>query len=154
MPPLCIAADASTSVDGYALIMRGDRTLPMDTLYATMPMIAVDTPSAYGHALSRPVSPDTSEEELYTSFEQAISDRVTALNIRLQRITRASGPAPALAPSSSSSRMACVQAPVKTTGQLRPRPRSWQPLLLLSSLALMFLLLGFDIMGLLVLHLH
>ena len=152
MPPLCIAAHASAWADGYDLFMRGNRTLPMDTLYATMPMIAVDAPSAYGHALSRPVSPDTSEEELYTSFEQAISDRVTALNIRLQRITRASGPAPALAPSSSCPHT--VQAPMKTTGQLRPRPRSWQCLLLLSSLALMFLLLGFDIMGLLVLYLH
>lgn len=154
MSPQCITvgAPASACADVYDLFMRGNSTLLMDNMYATIPMIAIEAQSACSYALFRPVRPDTTEEELHTSFEQAISDRVTALNSRLQRITRSTGPAPALAPFSSCSLRA--QGHTKTASHPRSRLLDWQRPLLLGSLALMFLLLGFDLMGLLVLSLH
>jgi ferric-dicitrate binding protein FerR (iron transport regulator) len=119
----------------------------MNNIYATIPMIAVEAQSARAYALSRPVSPDTGEEELHTSFEQAISDRLLALNSRLQRITRSTDPAFALpAPR--------LQAQAEAATHSQARRLHWQHPLLLASLALMFLLLGFDVMGLLVLYLH
>ena len=152
MPPQCITAGARASASAavYDLFMRGDRTLLMDNIYATIPMIAIEAQSTCFQAFSRLVCPDTAEEELHTSFEQAISDRLLALNSRLQRITRITDPA--LAPSSS-----CpphVQAETKAPEYSHPRGLSWQRPLLFASLALMFLLLGFDMMGLLVLCLH
>ncbi len=144
MVPQCITAGVPTApVDRYDLFMRGERTLPMNNIYATIPMIAVEAQSA--RALSRPVSPDTGEEELHTSFEQAISDRLLALNSRLQRITRSTDPA--FAPPA-----ARLQAEAARHSQTRRL--HWRHPLLLASLALMFLLLGFDVMGLLVLYLH
>src|SRR5579885_382607 len=148
MVPQCITTGAvGAPVDRYDLFMRGDRTLPMNTIYATIPMIAVEAQSARAHALSRPVSPDTGEEELHTSFEQAISDRLLALNSRLQRITRSTDPA--FAPPSL-----WLQTQADPARHARARRLHWQHPLLLASLALMFLLLGFDVMGLLVLYLH
>src|SRR5579884_1012264 len=146
MVPQCITAGVPTApVDRYDLFMRGERTLPMNNIYATIPMIAVEAQSA--RALSRPVSPDTGEEELHTSFEQAISDRLLALNSRLQRITRSTDPA--FAPPSL-----WLQTQAEPTRHGRTRRLHWQQRMLLASLALMFLLLGFDLMGLLVLYLH
>ncbi len=152
MVPQCITTGAvGAPVDRYDLFMRGDRTLPMNTIYATIPMIAVEAQSARAHALSRPVSPDTGEEELHTSFEQAISDRLLALNSRLQRITRSTDPA--FAPPSPGLQ-ARARAHAEAARHSQARRMNWHHPLLLANLALMFLLLGFDVMGLLVLYLH
>src|SRR5579884_1820905 len=150
MVPQCITAGVPTApVDRYDLFMRGERTLPMNNIYATIPMIAVEAQSA--RALSRPVSPDTGEEELHTSFEQAISDRLLALNSRLQRITRSTDPA--FAPPSPGLQ-ARARAHAEAARHSQARRMNWHHPLLLANLALMFLLLGFDVMGLLVLYLH
>lgn len=143
MAPQCTTAGASAVADVYDLFMRGDNTLPMNNIYATIPMIAVEAQPA----LSRPVCPDTGEEELHTSFEQAISDRLFAFNSRLQRITRSSDPA--FAPPSL-----WLQTQAEAARHARARRLHWQHPLLLANLVLMFLLLGFDVMGLLVLYLH
>jgi hypothetical protein len=143
MVPQCITTGASASAGVYDLFMRGDSTLLMNNIYATIPMIAVEAQFAF----SRPVCPDTGEEELHTSFEQAISDRLLALNSRLQRITRSTDPA--FAPPSL-----WLQTQADPARHARARRLHWQHPLLLASLALMFLLLGFDVMGLLVLYLH
>jgi hypothetical protein len=148
MLPQCItnAATTSTLTRKHELFIRGNNTLLADNTYATIPMLAVEVQSA----LSRPVSTDTSEEELYASFEQAISDRVAAINSKLQRITRHTGPA--LVPGSPCllQKRACTKT-ARNPLQFLAR---WQRLLQLCCLALMFLLIGFDLMGLLVLYLH
>jgi NH3-dependent NAD+ synthetase len=109
-----------------------------EDMYATAPM-----------ALLRPAYRQSDEEELHTSFEEAISDRVLAVNRQLQRLSGA----------------------LTSTRQVQPQTGSWlkkQVLALHSSsfekvcpkgilfaaLALMLLMVGFDLMGLLVLHMH
>src|SRR5579885_3727716 len=141
MVPQCITTGASASAGVYDLFMRGDSTLPMNNIYATIPMIAVEAQFAF----SRPVCPDTGEEELHTSFEQAISDRLLALNSRLQRITRSTDPA--FAPPSPGLQ-ARARAHAEAARHSQARRMNWHHPLLLANLALMFLLLGFDVMGL------
>ncbi len=64
---------AGTEVDMHCL--SADTPVPED-LYATV---------AIAHA--RPVYRRSDEEELYISFEEAISDRVLAVNRQLQRLS-------------------------------------------------------------------
>src|SRR5205807_1667985 len=98
------------------------------------------------------------EEELHTSFEHAISDRLITVNKKLSLI---SGPltdpervhlqiTQKLVHSHS---MPNVGVTADSTPHASMKGR-WRRSLLLFSLALMFLLVGFDIMGLLVLHAH
>ncbi len=110
-------------------------TIPEDQ-YATVPIKAVRTFC------------QDNEEELHTSFEEAISDRVLAVNKQLRRLSGS----------------------LINTGPLQPQtdalvthsdhPRSsflgglWQRGILIAGLALMLLMVGFDLMGLLVLHLR
>lgn len=117
--------------------ITADMPAPED-MYATAPMALLQ--SAYRQ-------PD--EEELHTSFEEAISDRVLAVNRQLQRLS----------------------GTLTSTRQVQPQTRSWlkkQVLTLRSSsfakawpkgilfadLALILLMAGFDLMGLLVLHMR
>ena len=126
---------AGTELDMYCL--SADTPVPED-LYATV---------AIAHA--RPAYRRSDEEELYISFEEAISDRVLAVNRQLQRLS----------------------GTLTSTRQVQPQTGSWlkkQVLALHSSsfekvcpkgilfaaLALMLLMVGFDLMGLLVLHMH
>src|SRR5947209_19455671 len=60
-------------LDDYAI--QTDN-LPVEDSYATVPMIAV-----------QPLFQRPDEEELYTSFEEAISDRLLAVQQRLSRIS-------------------------------------------------------------------
>ncbi len=93
-----------------------------------------------------------SEEELHSDFEQAISQRVSALNVHLQRLNSRShdvycetGP---LQPS-------CVylQA-IHAVTQTRPAYTGAQKIAIFACFAFIFMLLGFNLMGLLVLHIH
>jgi hypothetical protein len=101
-----------------------------DESYATAPM-AVVRPASFG------------EEELHTLFESAISSRLLAMREQMDRI---SGPLPYTQSRSYDTDV----LPVVTK-----RPfvfhRSWQRTLLYTSLALMLTMIGFDVMGLLVL---
>jgi hypothetical protein len=101
------------------------------------------------------------EEELHTSFEQAISDRLIGVNRQLSLI---SGPLTdperahllvtrqlnqsSLMPNIEAAAPSVAHASTKGLGS------AWQRSLIMVSLALMFLLVGFDLMGLLVLHAH
>jgi len=103
--------------------------------FATTPIITVLPALAYEQ-------PD--EEELYTSFEQAISDRVLAISKQLSRI---SGP---LVNSQ------VVRSVKQQNDRLNPTFLSlaWKQCILYMSLAMMFLLVGFDLMGMLMLYRH
>lgn len=121
--------------------------------FATTPMLP---------AIPTYQTPD--EEELHTSFEHAISGRLIAVNRRLSLV---SGPL-----TTSEQVHLQITKPLQQTyvaanaTNHKPTPRStdhantkwlettWQRTVLLASVALIFLLAGFDIMGLLVLHAH
>jgi hypothetical protein len=146
---LCMATDAE--LDNYTV--QTDN-LSVEDNYATIPMVAI-----------RPLYQQTDEEELYTSFEEAISDRLVALRGRLSRLSDPALSAqglqydmnPCLSPQSKDlSAYATIPLPAVTND--KPRPvllgTSWQHIVILASLALMCILIGFDLMGLLVLHMR
>lgn len=81
------------------------------------------------------------EEEAYTSFEAAISDRVLALK---ERRLNASGNTP-----SAMDRFVSMAASAWRKGY---STRIWQRGLLLVGMALVLMLAGFDLMGVLVLY--
>lgn len=105
--------------------------------YATSPMAAV-----------RPASLDE-EEELHTLFEAAISDRLLAMREQMDRI---SGPLPYNQQRRYETDMLPVieKQPERTDAFQNP----WQRAILYGSLGLMLAMLGFDLMGLLVLYAH
>ena len=87
------------------------------------------------------------EEQAYTSFEAAISNRVLALkdrHISAYMGTRASG--------SVTSGVHKLANMATTTWHKVCSRRAWWRGLLLAGLALMLMLVGFDLMGLLVLY--
>jgi hypothetical protein len=91
-----------------------------------------------------------SEEELHTSFEQAISRRTSELHERLSRYSY-----PAL--SAQSGRFVEINTTANDPAiqsKSKAAKTGWQRFVILSGLALMFMLIGFDLMGLLVLHMH
>jgi hypothetical protein len=109
---------------------------PLQNDYSTTPMPAL--------TISR--LPD--EEELYTSFEAAISQRASAIQERLHRMQSLKLPdTGSLLPDPSISG-------VRPSARLFKGKRPWQRYIVFIALALMFTLLGFDLMGLLVLSLH
>jgi len=134
---LCIATDVE--LNSYELYGQNDA-------YATTPMATVTR---------MPQAID--EEVLYTSFEEAISDRVVALHGRLSRLSN-----PQLQVECSSQTSGLIEN--MSTSILSEQKgydtqrslfgRGWQLGLMWCCLALMFTLLGFDLMGLLVLHAH
>lgn len=87
------------------------------------------------------------EEELHTAFEQAISGRVTAMHERLSRLNSAQ---------LLSQRTLRDTDPLLTFGMSRTRSRrtrkNFQRYVIFIGFALMCMLIGFDVMGLLVLH--
>lgn len=125
-------------------------TSMMEDWFATMPALPV---------VSSQELPD--EEELHTSFEQAISDRLISVNRQLSLM---SGPLTdperahllttkqinqsSFMPNIEAAAPSVVHASTKEPGSV------WQRSLLMVSFALLFLLVGFDLMGLLVLHAH
>jgi hypothetical protein len=119
----------------------------VEDTYATSPLITIN-----------PIFRQVDEEELHTSFEKAISDRLVALNGRLSRISD---------PSLSTSGVESITRPILQKA-LAVSPKEMpkktrlpffftgrqQLGILLGCFALLCLLLGFDLMGLLVLFLH
>lgn len=131
-----------------------DSSVAEDT-FATQPLIAV-----------QPAFQQSDEEELYTSFEQAISDRLIAVNRQLSLL---SGPL-VLDHYTTAIHEGRVPAPTCQLPQkngvvahqrgdeaslMDTRPLFNTPLqraIISGSLALMLVMAGFDLMGLLVLH--
>lgn len=146
---LCIATDAE--LDNYTV--QTDNLSVEDT-YATIPMVAI-----------RPLYQQTDEEELYTSFEEAISDRLVALRGRLSHLSDPVLSAQELQRDTNSclspqtrDLSAYATMPLPAVINDNPRPvllgTNWQHIVILASLALMCILIGFDLMGLLVLHMR
>jgi hypothetical protein len=111
-------------------------TVTPEDMYATTPLVVV-----------RPTYTQPNEEELHTSFEEAISDRVLAVNRQLRHL------------SIPLTDCLDVQSPARTPVKLqsllarltRPGYASRQALLYVA-IALMLVMVGFDLMGLLVLQ--
>ena len=100
-----------------------------------------------------------SEEELYTLFEQAMSDRLLALGARLSRssesLTTPSEMADQKARATSVESFPSTMPLKLHAGTLWTlMSTGWQRALTQVSLALMLVMIGFDLMGLLVLHMH
>lgn len=118
--------------------------LIVEDMNATVPMAAV-----------QPAYQPPDEEELHTSFEEAISDRLVALHWRLKHLSTTSSlyyTHDTIMPSTRP----FVNTPVTQTATC-PHSRFgniWQRGIIFSGLALMFTLLGFDLMGLLMLHMR
>jgi hypothetical protein len=154
----CLTTDATLKANVLSIgsTMTGDLIADasiIEDCFATTPALP---------AVSTRQVPD--EEELHTSFEHAISGRLIAVNRRLSLI---SGPLT----NSEQEHFQVTSAPQLTSiaaneSNHQPLPGStnqanikrpeinWQLTILLASLALMFLLAGYDIMGLLVLLAH
>jgi hypothetical protein len=112
-----------------------DRVTPEDR-YSTTPM-----------AIMSSIYRQPNEEELHTSFEEAISDRVLAVNRQLSRL------------SGTLTNNSFVQSQMNMTAKQHSRAfRSTLPGLaarrsiLFLAIAFMLVMAGFDLMGLLVLH--
>jgi hypothetical protein len=130
-----------------------------DDCFATMPEMAAI-------ALDKPVLQPIDEEELHTSFEQAISSRLLAVNRQLDRISgplSISGQLPptgSLCPTRSLNQTIAPVAPAVLTNQPEKKhffafaSNTWQRAMIFSSLTLMSMMAGFDVMGLLILHVH
>lgn len=120
-----------------------------EDVYATEPMVAI-----------RPLFQRDDEEALHTSFEEAISDRVMAIQLRLSRLSN---------PSLTAERVHRVRHttnPMAYTPRVQIQHKQEQPVemahpsifgtlrqrVLLGCFGLSCMFIGFDIMGLLILH--
>jgi NH3-dependent NAD+ synthetase len=116
--------------------ITADMPAPED-MYATAPM-----------ALLQPAYRQ-SDEELHTSFEEAISDRVLAVNRQLQRLSGTLTSTRQVQPQTSSWLKKQVLALRSSSFE-----KAWPQGILFAALALILLMAGFDLMGLLVLHMR
>jgi hypothetical protein len=118
--------------------------------FATMPELTAIK-------FDQPAMQPFDEEELHTSFEQAISDRLLIVGRQLDSI---SGPLHNSRPLFTTNLLNQCAAPATSSKQpVKPRRftfavNSWQRAIIISSLTLLSMMAGFDIMGLLMLHLH
>ena len=110
-------------------------TSASEDMYSTTPLIVM-----------RSIYRQPNEDELHSSFEEAISDRVLALNKQLRRL---SVPLFDNIPVQSSM-YSHVELPVKPTHFTLLSSGSRQVMLLIT-IAFMLLMVGFDVMGLLIL---
>jgi hypothetical protein len=104
--------------------------------YATAPMAAV-----------LPAYQPPSDEELHSSFEEAISSRLSEVHVRLTRLDSISHPTTLFYRSTE-------PLPSSKRQLLHGLQADGRKLLLHLGLGLIFMLSGFDLMGLLVLHAH
>jgi hypothetical protein len=140
-----LMADADPTIDRFDT--RSD-TSQLEDGFATMPEM--------------PAYQQPNEEELHTSFEAAISNRACLLN---RQLSLKSGPLtytnvqPTTEPLHPSNALA---KSIDIPGQPQPEitfssshsGNVWQRTIIFACSALMFMLIGFDMMGLLVLHAH
>lgn len=142
MKSCVIESSVETQVD---LDCMPAHVLLEDDFFATVPVSVVRSASGKRHAVE-------DEEELYTSFEKAISERVAAVSRQLSRLPHATTgarlPALGVCPVRSSgcgTLWSMILARVSHFWEARRHA------LTLLCLSLNLLLLGFDCMGLLVL---
>ena len=110
-------------------------TVAFEDVYSTTPLITM-----------RSMYRQPNEEELHSSFEEAISDRVFALNKQLRHLN-----VPLIDSLPAQSLMRdVVELPSDPAFFTLLRSRSWRVMLLIA-IAFMLMMVGFDFMGLLVL---
>lgn len=148
-----------STLDMITDIELDDYTVQTDDLsvednYATTPMVAIQPLYEY---------PD--EEEFYASFEKAISDRLLAVQERLSRISTPMlstqevqcDTHPYESPRTETLQPVCAPMPlVVSRGESRLSlfGIDWQRVVIFACFTLMCILIGFDLMGLLVLHMR
>lgn len=131
MTSCILERSAETELDLRCLSLS---SLLDDEYFATQPMLALPSQST---------SRAENEDELYTSFEQAISERVTRISRQLSELPLATHSRP----------LTSETQPLATCGDSLPHQPLWsarQRILALSCLSLSLVLAGFDLMGLLV----
>jgi hypothetical protein len=108
------------------------------------------------------------EEELHTSFEEAISDRLLALHSRLSRLSNPTltvqnaerntdavlSTTTSIRNTTSAKKFAQIIAAPDRLENVSYPTLAWKRTTIFACSATMFLLLGFDLMGFLVLHMH
>jgi hypothetical protein len=110
-------------------------TAASEDMYSTTPLITI-----------RPLYRQPNEDELHSSFEEAISERVIALNKQLRYL---SDP---LMDNVSGQSSLCSAVKLQSNPTRFPLLRpGLRQLMLLTALAFMLIMVGFDLMGLLVL---
>ena len=138
----CLTADSELNACFDTLTFRTDTWQTQDR-FATMPVLAVV-----------PAYQPSSEEELHTSFEEAISKRSSA---RHRQLSHPSLSTENMYRSDRITSMYTTQnsaaVPKQSRMQLLPSS-TWQRYMVLAGLALIFMLIGFDLMGLLILHMR
>jgi hypothetical protein len=106
-------------------------------------------------AVVQPAFQFQGEEELHTSFEQAISDRVLAVNRQLNRL---SGPITGVRyvqPDTDDlvhPDIPTMIVPSPAVANPAHHENVWQPIVLMICLCLILVMLGFDLMGVLLLY--
>ena len=109
-----------------------------EDIYSTTPL-----------TITRSLYRQSNEEELHSSFEEAISDRVLVLNRQLRRLSiPLTENLSVQSPSSSVVKMQGLSARLTSLG------RASRQTMLSLAIAFMLVMVGFDIMGLLVLHMQ
>ena len=109
-----------------------------EDLFATAPMIALSS-----------TAQQLDEEELYTSFEQAISDRARTISRQLSQL---SGSVSGISTAQrTTDALSLWQAKTPERIIFGLKRHQWRAGILYICLALILMLLGFDLMGLLVL---
>lgn len=135
----CISADTL-----FDSLLFQNTTAPTENIYATQPIPAIQ----------KPTYQQFDEEELHTSFEEAISDRQLAIHGRLSRLSNSIPTAQdaerhtdaVFSASAWNTAFAKTSTPIMSIVSKRTT--------IFTCSAIMFVLLGFDLMGLLMLHLH
>ncbi len=148
----CLTADSELNLYCFDTSAHTNDSLLVEDRFATMPALAAVAP----------LSQSLSEEELHASFEQAISDRLMIVNKQLSRISgplthtdtqRCAVNTEPLGQASAIHNAIHATAPEQQHHTVRPKG-ALRRNVTYGCLALMFTLLGFDLMGLLILHAH
>jgi len=129
--------------------------------------VYVDVPAVEDQFVTEPiisveaVYQQLAEEELHTLFEQAISDRLLAISMRLKRISSPLSCLPYARSETTSHGMRLDGAEIVPATMLPETQQrtslslqwnAWRRCVILSSVALILISTGFDLMGVLVLH--
>lgn len=124
----------------------GDLVVMTEDRYATMPLGIVS-----------PRQLPVDEEAIYISFEEALSDRLTALNDHWHYRSDYQITSIQQAPLYATNPLLVEQSRTNTeplTFQSHQLARLWPQWMIFSCLALMLLMVGFDLMGLLILRIR
>ncbi len=127
----CVTTDMELDICGHGSMAEN---------YATTPMVAVT-----------PIPPALDEETLYTQFEEAMSDRLVALHGRLDRLSF-----PVHETSQvcyATDQLACISPDsIDASTHTSLLNDGWRRMFIYTCGAFILIMLGFDLMGLLVLH--